>query len=120
MKVMFVYTDIGISVGYSCGIGVLSAYLKVHGHETKLIHVSDELDYPLDIERIYGITGGNIFHGAMSVDQMFFSRPVMGWARYRTPIRGLYLCGSGAHPGGGVMGVAGYNAAGRVLKDLRR
>jgi len=74
---------------------------------------------PLDIERTYGITGGNIFHGAMSADQMFFSRPVMGWARYATPIRGLYLCGSGAHPGGGVIGAAGYNAADRVLRDLR-
>ncbi len=75
---------------------------------------------PLDIERTYGITGGNIFHGAMAADQMFSSRPVMGWARYATPIRGLYLCGSGAHPGGGVIGAAGYNAAARVLKDLRQ
>jgi phytoene dehydrogenase-like protein len=75
---------------------------------------------PLDIERTYGITGGNIFHGAMSPDQMFFSRPVMGWARYATPLRNLYLCGSGAHPGGGVIGAAGYNAAHRVLQDLRR
>jgi len=75
---------------------------------------------PLDIERTHGITGGNIFHGVMSADQMFFGRPVMGWARYRTPIRGLYLCGSGAHPGGGVIGAAGYNAADRVLGDLRR
>ena len=75
---------------------------------------------PLDIERVYGITGGNIFHGAMSIDQMFFSRPVAGCARYATPVRGLYLCGAGAHPGGGVIGAAGYNAAGRVLRDLRR
>lgn len=75
---------------------------------------------PLDIERVYGITGGNIFHGAMSIDQMFFSRPVAGCARYATPVRGLYLCGAGAHPGGGVIGAAGFNAAGRVLKDLRR
>ena len=67
-----------------------------------------------------GLTGGNIFHGAMSLDQMFWSRPVMGWARYRTPIRNLYLCGSGAHPGGGVMGAAGYNAAQVVGKDLGR
>ena len=75
---------------------------------------------PLDLERTYGLTGGNIFHGAMSLDQMFWSRPVMGWARYRTPIRNLYLCGSGAHPGGGVMGAAGYNAAQMVGKDLGR
>lgn len=72
---------------------------------------------PLDLERIYGLTGGNIFHGAMSLDQMFFLRPVAGWARYATPIRNLYLCGSGAHPGGGVMGAPGYNAAKRILKD---
>jgi phytoene dehydrogenase-like protein len=72
---------------------------------------------PLDLERRYGITGGNIFHGEMSLDQMFFLRPAAGWARYRTPVRGLYLCGSGAHPGGGVMGAPGYNAAREMLRD---
>jgi phytoene dehydrogenase-like protein len=70
---------------------------------------------PLDLERRFGITGGNIFHGDMSLDQMFVMRPVAGWARYRTPIDGLYLCGSGAHPGGGVMGAPGYNAAREIL-----
>jgi phytoene dehydrogenase-like protein len=74
---------------------------------------------PLDMEREYGLTGGNIFHGDMTVDQLFFMRPVPGWAQYRTPIKGLYLCGSGAHPGGGVMGAPGYNAAREVLKDWR-
>lgn len=73
---------------------------------------------PLDIERRFGMTGGNIFHGAMSLDQLFLARPVLGWARYRTPIRNLYLCGSGAHPGGGVMGAAGWNAAREILRDL--
>jgi phytoene dehydrogenase-like protein len=72
---------------------------------------------PLDLEQRFGITGGNIFHGEMSLDQMFVMRPVAGWARYRTPVRGLYLCGSGAHPGGGVMGAPGYNAAREMLKD---
>jgi phytoene dehydrogenase-like protein len=72
---------------------------------------------PLDMERRYGITGGNIFHGEMSLDQMFSLRPVAGWSRYRTPVRGLYLCGSGAHPGGGVMGAPGHNAAREMLKD---
>jgi phytoene dehydrogenase-like protein len=72
---------------------------------------------PLDMERRYGITGGNIFHGEMSLDQMFVMRPVAGYARYRTPVKGLYLCGSGAHPGGGVMGAPGYNAAREMLKD---
>jgi phytoene dehydrogenase-like protein len=74
---------------------------------------------PLDLERRFGLTGGNIFHGEMSVDQMFLMRPVAGCARYRTPIRGLYLCGSGTHPGGGVMGAPGYNAAREILKDQR-
>ena len=73
---------------------------------------------PLDLERRFGLTGGNIFHGEMSLDQMFSMRPVAGWARYRTPIPGLYLCGSGAHPGGGVMGAPGYNAAREIIKDL--
>jgi phytoene dehydrogenase-like protein len=71
---------------------------------------------PLDLERRFGITGGNIFHGEMSLDQMFVMRPVAGWARYRTPLAGLYLCGSGAHPGGGVMGAPGYNCAREMLK----
>jgi phytoene dehydrogenase-like protein len=71
---------------------------------------------PLDLERRFGLTGGNIFHGEMSLDQMFVMRPVAGWARYRTPIRGLYLCGSGTHPGGGVMGAPGYNAAREILR----
>ena len=72
---------------------------------------------PLDLERRFGLTGGNIFHGEMSLDQMFVMRPVAGSARYRTPVRGLYLCGSGTHPGGGVMGAPGYNAAREILKD---
>ena len=71
---------------------------------------------PLDLERRFGITGGNIFHGEMSVDQMFVMRPLAGSARYAMPVPGLYLCGSGAHPGGGVMGAPGYNAARAILK----
>jgi phytoene dehydrogenase-like protein len=72
---------------------------------------------PLDLERRFGITHGNIFHGDMSLDQMFCFRPVAGWAKYRMPVIGLYLCGSGTHPGGGVMGAPGYNAAQAILKD---
>jgi phytoene dehydrogenase-like protein len=75
---------------------------------------------PLDLERRFGLTEGNIFHGDLSLDQLFFMRPVPGWARYRTPIEGLYLCGAGAHPGGGVTGAPGHNAARQVLRDLRR
>ncbi|MCU1326001.1 MAG: dependent oxidoreductase, partial [Bryobacterales bacterium] len=72
---------------------------------------------PLDLERRFGISGGNIFHGEMGLDQMFVLRPVAGWARYKTPIEGLWLCGSGAHPGGGVMGAPGYNAAREIVKS---
>jgi len=74
---------------------------------------------PLDLEREFGLTGGNIFHGELTPSQLFFLRPVPGWAQYRTPVRGLYLCGSGAHPGGGVMGAPGYNAAREILKDWK-
>ncbi len=72
---------------------------------------------PLDLEETFGITEGNIFHGDLALDQMFFMRPVPGWSRYRTPIAGLYLCGAGTHPGGGVTGAPGYNAARAVLAD---
>jgi phytoene dehydrogenase-like protein len=75
---------------------------------------------PLDLERVYGLTEGNIFHGDLSLEQLFFLRPVAGWARYRTPVQGLYLCGAGAHPGGGVTGAPGHNAAHQVLRDLKR
>jgi phytoene dehydrogenase-like protein len=71
---------------------------------------------PLDLERRFGIAGGNIFHGEMSLDQMFVLRPVAGYARYKTPVEGLWLCGSGAHPGGGVMGAPGFNATREILK----
>jgi len=74
---------------------------------------------PLDLERTYGLTEGNIFHGDLSLEQLFFLRPVSGWAEYAMPIDGLYLCGAGAHPGGGVTGAPGHNAAKQVLKDLR-
>jgi Phytoene dehydrogenase and related proteins len=75
---------------------------------------------PADLETEYGLTGGNIFHGDLDADQLFFLRPVAGWAQYRTPVRNLYLCGSGTHPGGGVMGAPGYNAAREILRDLKK
>jgi phytoene dehydrogenase-like protein len=74
---------------------------------------------PWDIEDEFGLTGGNIFHGELTPDQLFFLRPAAGWAQYRTPLKALYLCGSGAHPGGGIMGAPGANAAREILKDLR-
>ena len=75
---------------------------------------------PACFEEIYGLTGGNVFHGDMAPDQLFSMRPLFGWARYRTPVRNLYLCGAGTHPGGGVMGAAGRNAAREIQKDFRR
>lgn len=75
---------------------------------------------PLDLEREFGLTGGDIFHGRLSLDQLFSARPAPGHADYRMPLRGLYLCGSGAHPGGGVTGAPGRNAAMEILKDARR
>jgi phytoene dehydrogenase-like protein len=74
---------------------------------------------PLDLERDYGLTGGHIYHGEQSLDQLFMMRPFLGCARYRGPVAGLYLCGAGTHPGGGVFGGPGQNAAREVLKDLR-
>src|SRR6202050_5402759 len=75
---------------------------------------------PLDLERTYGLTEGNIFHGDLRLEQLFFMRPVPGWAQYRTPIHGLYLCGAGAHPGGGVTGAPGRNAAMQALRDWKK
>ena len=75
---------------------------------------------PLDLERTYGLTEGNIFHGDLRLEQFFFMRPVSGWSQYRTPIDGLYLCGAGAHPGGGVTGAPGHNAAHQVLRDWKK
>ena len=75
---------------------------------------------PLDMERLMGLTGGHALHGDMAPDQLLFLRPTRGWADYRTPIRGLYLCGAGTHPGGGVTGANGRNAAREVLKDAGR
>jgi phytoene dehydrogenase-like protein len=75
---------------------------------------------PLDLERTYGLTEGNIFHGDLRLEQLFFMRPVPGWSQYRTPIAGLYLCGAGAHPGGGVTGAPGRNAAHQALRDWKK
>jgi phytoene dehydrogenase-like protein len=75
---------------------------------------------PWDLEQRFGLTHGNIFHGEITPDQIFFLRPAPGWARYRTPIDGLYLCGAGTHPGGGVMGACGRNAAREALRGWRR
>jgi phytoene dehydrogenase-like protein len=75
---------------------------------------------PLDLEETYGLTGGHVFHGDSTLDQVFTMRPLLGWAQYRTPIRGLYLCGAGTHPGGGVTGAPGANASREVIADLKK
>jgi len=75
---------------------------------------------PLDLERSFGLVGGDIFHGALGLDQLFAARPMLGHADYRGPVPGLYTCGAGTHPGGGVTGAPGHNAAREVLRDLRR
>jgi phytoene dehydrogenase-like protein len=74
---------------------------------------------PLDLEREFGLLGGDIFHGVLSLNQLFSARPMLGHADYRGPLKGLYHCGSGAHPGGGVTGAPGHNAAGVILRDHR-
>jgi phytoene dehydrogenase-like protein len=73
---------------------------------------------PADLESEFGLTGGDIFHGRLSLDQLWSARPVLGHADYRTPVKGLYICGSGAHPGGGVTGAPGHNCAREVLRDV--
>uniref|UniRef100_A0A8C7CXU1 Pyridine nucleotide-disulfide oxidoreductase domain-containing protein 2 n=1 Tax=Oncorhynchus kisutch TaxID=8019 RepID=A0A8C7CXU1_ONCKI len=82
--------------------------------------VGKDILTPPDLERIFGLTGGNIFHGAMSLDQLYLARPLPSLSDYRSPIKGLYLCGSGSHPGGGVMGSPGWNAALAAMADLKR
>ncbi len=86
----------------------------------KELIVAREVLTPLDLERTFALRGGHIHHGEMSPDQLFAFRPVIGWAQYRTPIEGLYLCGAGTHPGGGVTGACGFNAAREIIKDLKR
>jgi phytoene dehydrogenase-like protein len=94
--------------------------LEEYAPNIRKIIIGREVLSPWDLEKIFGLTEGNIFHGEMTPDQLFFLRPAPRFANYRTPIRGLYLCGSGAHPGGGVMGAPGKNAAREILRDLRR
>ena len=74
---------------------------------------------PLDLEREFGLSEGNIFQGELSLEQLFFLRPVPGYARFRTPIKNLYMCGSATHPGGGIMGAPGRLAALEILKDFK-
>ena len=79
-----------------------------------------QIKSPLDLERTFGLIGGDIFHGALSLDQMFSARPMLGYGNYRGPLHGLYMCGAGTHPGGGVTGAPGHNAAREIIRDFRR
>ena len=93
--------------------------LSDYAPNLKELIVGRQLITPLDLERSYGLSGGHINHGEMSLDQLFAFRPLIGWARYRTPIEGLYLCGAGTHPGGGVTGAPGLNASREIVKDVK-
>lgn len=97
-------------------LGTLSAYAP----DLLSKVIGTQVLTPQDLEREHGLTGGHPFHGELSLDQLFTMRPQLGWARYRTPIQGLYLCGNGTHPGNGLTGASGANAAREILKDLRR
>ena len=84
----------------------------------KIIHM--EIRTPKELENEVGLTEGNIFQGELTFDQLLFNRPIPGYAQYRSPVSGLYICGSSTHPGGGVMGAPGRNAAVEILKDLKK
>ncbi|MGH8617471.1 MAG: phytoene desaturase family protein [Burkholderiales bacterium] len=90
-----------------------------HAPNFKAAVLARQINSPLDLERTFGLTGGDIFHGALSPDQLYSARPVLGHADYRSPLAGLYVCGSGAHPGGGVTGLPGRNCAREMLRDFR-
>ena len=88
-----------------------------HAPNFKASVIARQIHSPLDLERKFGLIGGDIFHGTMGLDQLWAARPVLGHGNYRAPIRGLYMCGSGTHPGGGVTGAPGHNAAREILRD---
>jgi phytoene dehydrogenase-like protein len=101
------------------GDAVIDA-IAVHAPNIRNIIRHRQVLTPLDIERTFGLSEGNIFQGELSLEQLFFLRPVPGWAQYATPIDRLYMCGSATHPGGGIMGAPGKNAAEKILKDAKR
>jgi phytoene dehydrogenase-like protein len=101
------------------GDAVIEAIAE-HAPNIKDIILHRQVLTPLDIEREWGLTEGNIFQGELTLEQLFFLRPAPGWAQYRTPIKNLFMCGSATHPGGGIMGAPGRNAAMRILKETRQ
>ena len=94
--------------------------VDAHAPNFKRSVLGRQIFSPLDLERTFGLVGGDIFHGALDLGQMFSARPMLGHADYRGPLPGLYMCGSGTHPGGGVTGLPGHNAAREILRDLKR
>ncbi|HEY0680861.1 MAG TPA: NAD(P)/FAD-dependent oxidoreductase [Steroidobacter sp.] len=94
--------------------------VNAHAPNFKAAVLGRQIMSPLDLERTFGLIGGDIFHGALSLDQMFSARPMLGYGNYRGPLPGLYMCGSGTHPGGGVTGAPGHNAAHEIMSDFRR
>jgi phytoene dehydrogenase-like protein len=97
-------------------IDTLAAYAP--GLAASILH--RQVLTPRDLESVFSLTEGHAYHGELTLDQILFMRPVAGWSRYRTPITDLYLCGAGTHPGGGIAGAAGANAAREILKDGKR
>jgi phytoene dehydrogenase-like protein len=93
--------------------------VNAHAPNFKASIIARQVHTPLDLERKFGLTAGDIFHGALGLDQLWAARPVLGHGSYRGPLKGLYMCGSGTHPGGGVTGLPGRNAAREILKDCR-
>jgi len=93
--------------------------LATYAPNIKEMTLARQIITPLDLEQTYGLSGGHIHHGEQTLDQSFTFRPIIGWAQYRTPLKGLYLCGAGTHPGGGITGAPGANAAREIIKDMK-
>jgi phytoene dehydrogenase-like protein len=99
---------------------VMIDLVNSHAPNFKASVLGRQIMSPLDLERTFGLVGGDIFHGALSLDQLFCARPMLGHGDYRGPLKGLYMCGAGTHPGGGVTGAPGHNAAREIIADFRR
>jgi phytoene dehydrogenase-like protein len=99
---------------------LMIATVDAHAPNFKRAVLARQVFTPLDLERTFGLVGGDIFHGVLDLGQIFSARPMLGHADYRGPIKGLYMCGAGTHPGGGVTGAPGHNAAREILRDLKR
>jgi phytoene dehydrogenase-like protein len=99
---------------------VMIATVDAYAPNFKRSVLGRQIMSPLDLERIFGLVDGDIFHGKLDLGQIFSARPVLGHADYRAPIKGLYMCGSGTHPGGGVTGAPGHNAAREIIRDIKR